>query len=328
MLNLANLESIIQSKVDALGPTATEKDLLLLSKAIEAAVGNITVSKICERGAIALVDIEAARLASIADVGAAGTAEIELVNAAGAEKVAAIGALDAVPKSGGTMTGPLTGTDITANTIASGSVTADDVDAEHLVAGDASFTTANATTVNANQVNSATLTADAASPTLVLRESDGPADGKVWDVNVENQTLAFRIWNEALSAYTSFLKFIRSGVASIYILFTTAVRASIIPLTDSATITANFQLGNIFSVTLGGNRTLANPANIDANHQGGAIIIRQDGSGNRTLSFGNAWKFPGGVVPGLSPGAGKVDRLQYTVVSPTEIHAVLLKDIR
>ena len=87
MLNLDNLESTIQSKVNALGPTATEKDLLLLSKAIEAAAGNITVSKINENGAVALVGIEQARQASIADVAAAGTAEIARVEEAGGQAV-------------------------------------------------------------------------------------------------------------------------------------------------------------------------------------------------------------------------------------------------
>ncbi|WP_372395140.1 hypothetical protein ABMY26_06435 (plasmid) [Azospirillum sp. HJ39] len=87
MLNLSTLESVIQQKVDALGPAATEKDLLLLSKAIEAAVGNVTVSRICAKGATALVDIESARQAGIADVGAASTTETARVHQAGDQAV-------------------------------------------------------------------------------------------------------------------------------------------------------------------------------------------------------------------------------------------------
>ncbi|WP_395459837.1 hypothetical protein ACHMW5_35790 (plasmid) [Azospirillum melinis] len=349
MLNLDNLESIIQSKVDALGPTATEKDLLLLSKAIESAVGNITVSKICTKGAVALVDIEQARQATIADVGAAGTTEVGKVNAAGAQKIAAIGALDAVPKSGGTMTGPLGATDITADAVAADEVhattaTIDNVQATSVTATDVHATTVttnqlqaagatltgalNGTTINSSATNTGVMTAEAASPSIRWRESDGPADGKLWDANVENQVLAFRIWNEAVSAFTSFLKFVRSGVASIYVLFLTAVRAQVVPLTDGPTITANFNAGNVFSVTLGGNRTLANPLNVTTDHQGGSIIIRQDGSGNRQLSFGSAWKFNNGIIPPLSTAANAVDRLTYSVVSPTEIHCSLLKEFR
>lgn len=114
-----------------------------------------------------------------------------------------------------------------------------------------------------------------------------------------------------------------SGVVS----FFKAVRGSITTLTDGATITPDFNASNYFTVTLAGNRTLANPTNLAAG-QGGSIIIRQDGTGSRTLSFGSYFKFPGGTVPSLSTSPNAVDRLVYFVASATEIHAVLFKDIR
>lgn len=79
-------------------------------------------------------------------------------------------------------------------------------------------------------------------------------------------------------------------------------------LSDGTNIATDCSLGNVFSVTLGGNRTLSNPTN----HVAGATylwIIRQDGGGNRTLAYGTAFKFPGGVVPTLSTAAGAVDIL-------------------
>jgi hypothetical protein len=67
----------------------------------------------------------------------------------------------------------------------------------------------------------------------------------------------------------------------------------IVVLTDGATITPDFSTANYFSVTLGGNRTLANPSNQTAG-QSGTIVITQDGTGGRTLAYGSNYKFPGG----------------------------------
>lgn len=65
-------------------------------------------------------------------------------------------------------------------------------------------------------------------------------------------------------------------------------------LVDGATISVDASLSNNFNVTLGGNRTLANPTNLVA----GQVLnfnIHQDATGGRTLAFGNLYKFPGGV---------------------------------
>lgn len=99
-------------------------------------------------------------------------------------------------------------------------------------------------------------------------------------------------------------------------------RAGITALTDGATITPNFNDNCNFSVTLGGNRTLANPTNLTAG-QSGSIFITQDGTGSRTLAYGSSWDFAGGVTPTLSTGASAVDRLDYIVRTTTSIHASL-----
>lgn len=92
-------------------------------------------------------------------------------------------------------------------------------------------------------------------------------------------------------------------------------------LTDGATITPDFGANQNFTVTLGGNRTLANPSNIVAG-QTGSIFIVQDGTGGRTLSFGSYFKFPAGTAPTLTTTASAIDRIDYIVKSSTEIHAV------
>jgi hypothetical protein len=109
--------------------------------------------------------------------------------------------------------------------------------------------------------------------------------------------------------------------------FTAAQRGSISALTDGATITPDFALANNFSVTLGGNRTLANPTNLTAG-QHGVIVITQDGTGSRTLAYGSYFKFPSGTAPTLTTTASAVDVLAYYVESTTRITARLIGDTK
>jgi hypothetical protein len=91
------------------------------------------------------------------------------------------------------------------------------------------------------------------------------------------------------------------------------LRASAAPvaLTDGATITPDFNAGRVFSVTLGGNRTLANATN-QAAGQSGIIIVKQDGTGSRTLAYGANYKFAGGA-PTLTAAASAIDVISYYV---------------
>jgi hypothetical protein len=77
--------------------------------------------------------------------------------------------------------------------------------------------------------------------------------------------------------------------------FTKGQRGEITGLTDGATITPDLADSNNFSVTLGGNRTLANPSNIVAG-QSGSFFITQDGTGSRTLAYGSYYDFAGGTA--------------------------------
>jgi hypothetical protein len=97
--------------------------------------------------------------------------------------------------------------------------------------------------------------------------------------------------------------------------------ATITALTDGATITPDFSASCNFSVTLGGNRTLANPTNLTAG-QSGSIFITQDGTGSRTLAYGSFYDFIGGTAPTLSTAASAVDRIDYVVRTTGSIHCV------
>ena len=92
-------------------------------------------------------------------------------------------------------------------------------------------------------------------------------------------------------------------------------------LTDGATIAVDFDVGQNFTVTLGGNRALGNPTNVTAG-QTGSIFVTQDGTGSRTLSYGTSWEFPAATAPVLTTTAAAVDRIDYIVKSSTSIQAV------
>ena len=103
--------------------------------------------------------------------------------------------------------------------------------------------------------------------------------------------------------------------------FSAAQRGTITTLTDGATVTPDFATSNNYTLTLGGNRTIANPTNLTAG-QSGSIFLVQDGTGSRTAAWGSYWNFAGGVAPVLTTAASAVDRVDYVVRSASSIHAV------
>ena len=107
--------------------------------------------------------------------------------------------------------------------------------------------------------------------------------------------------------------------------YTLALPGGISTLTDGATITPDFAENSTFTVTLGGNRTMANPTNMVPG-QTGSIFIVQDGTGSRTLAWGSYWDFIGGIAPTLTTTANAVDRVDYIVRSAGSIHAVFTAD--
>jgi hypothetical protein len=103
--------------------------------------------------------------------------------------------------------------------------------------------------------------------------------------------------------------------------FTKGQRGEITTLTDGSTVTPDMADSNNFTLTLGGNRTLANPSNLTAG-QSGSIFLVQDGTGSRTLAYGSQYDFIGGTAPTLSTAANAVDRIDYVVRTTGSIHCV------
>lgn len=79
-------------------------------------------------------------------------------------------------------------------------------------------------------------------------------------------------------------------------------------LTDAASIVTDASSGPVFTVTIAGNRTLANPSNLVI----GLTyywVITQAAGGNHTLAYDTLFTFAGGTPPTLSTAAGAVDVL-------------------
>lgn len=103
--------------------------------------------------------------------------------------------------------------------------------------------------------------------------------------------------------------------------------ADLVTLTDAATVAVDMSTGINFTVTLGGNRTLGAPTNTK-NGQSGVILVKQDGTGSRTLAYNSVWKWAGGTAPTLTTTASRTDKIFYLVESSTIIHASIEKDSR
>lgn len=95
---------------------------------------------------------------------------------------------------------------------------------------------------------------------------------------------------------------------------------SVTPLA-SGVILLDFSAANNFEFTLVESSTLGAPV-APSGGQCGAITVRQDGTGSRTLAYSSGWQFAGGTPPVLTTTASGVDILSYYVTSPTEIQTI------
>ena len=82
-------------------------------------------------------------------------------------------------------------------------------------------------------------------------------------------------------------------------------RQTVTANTDAATITFNLSLGNIHTVTLGGNRILAT-LHATAG-QCFMLELKQDGTGSRTVTWFSGISWAGGSAPTLTTTAAKTD---------------------
>jgi hypothetical protein len=98
-------------------------------------------------------------------------------------------------------------------------------------------------------------------------------------------------------------------------------------ITFSATPTFDFSTFINADITLTGNITTMNVANVKAG-QAGQIRFIQDSTGSRTTVFNSVFKFTGGLTPTLSTAAGAIDVLFYSCVSSTLCYSGLNQNMK
>lgn len=79
--------------------------------------------------------------------------------------------------------------------------------------------------------------------------------------------------------------------------------------TDGATVTFDLSLSNLQVVTLAGNRTLA-LSNVQVGQQF-TLLLKQDATGSRTVTWFSGISWQGGTVPTLTATASKTDTFSF-----------------
>ena len=100
--------------------------------------------------------------------------------------------------------------------------------------------------------------------------------------------------------------------------FSGAVIGTVTTLTDAASVALNLAQGNNFYVQMtsavGTNRVLENPTNAVIGQCGSIYVIQTvSGTINKTLSYGNAYRFKTGTAPTITQTTSAVDLLVYNV---------------
>ncbi len=85
--------------------------------------------------------------------------------------------------------------------------------------------------------------------------------------------------------------------------------------TDELDLDLATQLGTIY-VDLTKNITINTPTNAKTG-MSFLLMLQQDGTGSRTVTWSSAWKFPGGAAPTLSTAANAIDLIQVVTLTNT-----------
>ena len=125
-------------------------------------------------------------------------------------------------------------------------------------------------------------------------------------------------------------RFVESGAATLYhnnvsTIATTATGISVTgnvvysggslttedTLTDGATVTWDVTASPVAKVTLAGSRTLSAPSNPLGSGQYASLLVIQDGTGSRTLTWNAAYEFKDDTAPTLTTTASKGDLFTF-----------------
>jgi len=118
------------------------------------------------------------------------------------------------------------------------------------------------------------------------------------------------------------LDFVPHGTGGVLVSGSPIGGKAAVALTDQANIATDAALGNVFTCTLGGNRTLDNPTNLVVGLTY-MWVFTQDGTGSRTLAYGAMFLFETNTHT-LTTAAASVDTIIGTY-DGTSLHCRLEK---
>lgn len=115
--------------------------------------------------------------------------------------------------------------------------------------------------------------------------------------------------------------------------FSGAVIGTVTTLTDAASVALNLAQGNNFYVQMtsavGTNRVLENPTNAVIGQCGSIYVIQTvSGTINKTLSYGNAYRFKKGTAPTITLTTSAVDLLVYNVRDVSIIDVIPIQNFK
>jgi hypothetical protein len=96
-------------------------------------------------------------------------------------------------------------------------------------------------------------------------------------------------------------------------------------LTDGATISWDVSAGQIATVTLAGNRTIAAPTNLKVTTY--LLHVIQDATGSRTLTWNSVFKWPAGAAPPLTTTANARDIFSF-ISDGTNLYGSFLPNVK
>jgi hypothetical protein len=158
----------------------------------------------------------------------------------------------------------------------------------------------------------------AADDTMVV-QSDGSGNWRVLSYHrASGQPLYVAYENILAAALATSAEFRAKTATKIVTLDQAFAAAAIVTLTDAATIAIDQSAGLNFQVTLGGNRALGAPSGTTPGTTF-TILVIQDGTGGRTLSYNAVYKFPGGTAFAIDTVANRVSLLSCYVRDSSNI---------
>ena len=123
--------------------------------------------------------------------------------------------------------------------------------------------------------------------------------------------LTVGMYNDLITSVSNVIA--TNGDVTAEILDPKVTKQNYVTSSDGATVTFDLDTSNLFTVTLGGNRTLA-LSNADV---GQAFMVRltQDGTGSRTVTWFSTINWVNGVEPTLTTTGDKTDVFGFLVTS-------------